>query len=57
MIWISILLMVSALFNVVYCIRIIMKDEYIRRADNGNKMLRDRIEELSKELDEYNMGK
>jgi hypothetical protein len=30
-----------------------MKDEYIRRADNAVKTLRDRIEELLKELERY----
>jgi len=53
MIWISILLFISALFNVIYCLRILMKDEYIRRADNAVKTLRDRIEELLKELERY----
>ena len=43
------LLAVSILFNIIYCIKILMKDEYIRRADNMVKMMDERIEELCRD--------
>ena len=48
-----IVLGVSVLFNVIYCIKILMKDEYIRRADNMVKERDERIEELRAELTKF----
>jgi hypothetical protein len=43
MIW---CLVISVLFNVWYCGRLVLQAEEMRGLKNSNKMLRDRIEEL-----------
>lgn len=50
MIWI-IALAVSVFFNIIYCVIVLMKNEYIRRADNMVKMRDDRIEELLESIE------
>ena len=51
MIWLLLLLPLTVAFNIIYCIKLMMYKEYIRRADNAVKMRDDRINELLAELD------
>jgi hypothetical protein len=47
MIW---FLVISVLFNIWYCVRMLVQAEELRGLANDNKMLRDRVEEL---LEDY----